>query len=52
MKRVETPMLRKQVLILLLAWLLVSSVSLLASVLKAGIAKVDITPPTGTKMWG
>jgi len=45
-------MLRKHILILLLVWLLASAVSLTASVLKAGVAKVDITPPMGTKMWG
>ncbi len=43
---------RKQILILLLVLLFASSALLSASVLKAGVAKVDITPPMGTKMWG
>jgi neutral ceramidase len=39
-------------LIVLCSWLVLTSCSLAADELKAGAAKVDITPPTGHAMWG
>ena len=45
-------MLRRQCLTLLLFLLFASIMPLRASGLRAAVAKVDITPPLGTKMWG
>ena len=45
-------MFNRHVPILFVILILVPAIPLTASALKAGVAKVEITPPLGTKMWG